>query len=108
MKALSSLDEKMGHNGFLVVMAVRLSHVLPFALSNYAFGITRISVRDVALGTALGGIPAVAISVLLGADVHPLHDWRVMCIIAAVNVVLIVPVAVRYLKPEWFKKMGVE
>jgi uncharacterized membrane protein YdjX (TVP38/TMEM64 family) len=108
MKALATLDEKMGHNGFLVVMAARLSHVLPFALSNYAFGISRISVRDVAIGTALGGIPAVAISVMLGADVHPLRDWRVMCIIAAVNVILIVPVAVRYLKPEWFERMGVE
>src|SRR5581483_7328982 len=36
MKALPKLDETMGHNGFLVVMTVRLIHTLPFGLCNYA------------------------------------------------------------------------
>lgn len=108
MRKLAALDEKMGHNGFLMVMAVRLSHVLPFSLSNYAFGLSRISMRDVAVGTLLGGFPAVTISVLIGAGIHPLRDWRVMGLVAIVNIVLIIPVGLRYMKPEWFRRIGVE
>src|SRR5438552_618975 len=64
MERLRAIDEKLGHNGFLVVMAVRLTHVMPFGLSNYALGLTRVSPIDVAVGTLLGGTPSVTMYVL--------------------------------------------
>src|SRR5262249_43716038 len=52
---LHALMDKLGHNGFLVVMAIRLTHLMPFGLSYYAMGLTAIKPAEVALGTLLGG-----------------------------------------------------
>jgi len=99
-------QEKMGHNGLLVVMAVRLLHVLPFAISNYLFGLTPITIYDVAIGTLWGGIISTSFYAgtgagLLGAD----HFWAAMAII---YVILCIPLALRYLRPQWFARIGVE
>ena len=93
---LRSLDEMFGHNGLLVVMAVRLTHVLPFGLSNYAFGLTTMRLRDIAWGTLLGGIPAAAVYTGIGVGDHPLRDVRYIAGIVILNVLLLVPLAVQY------------
>lgn len=108
MQKLRSLDEKLGHNGFLLVMAVRLMHVMPFALSNYAFGLLSITAADVFVGTMLGGVPGVLLSATIGGRPHMLGDWRFSAAMVILNMLLIVPVALRYLRPQWFKKIGVE
>src|SRR5438552_1239326 len=100
MERLRALDEKLGHNGFLVVMAIRLTHVMPFGLSNYALGLTKITMIDVIFGTLLGGIPTVTLYVTLGVGKHLLEDWRYIAGIATLNIALIIPVAVRYLRPQ--------
>jgi uncharacterized membrane protein YdjX (TVP38/TMEM64 family) len=105
---LRDLDEKMGHNGLLIVMAARLMHFLPFGPSNYLFGITRIKSIEVTIGTLLGSIPSISIWVLIGAGVRVRGNWWVMGAIGLVNVLLLVPILLRYLKPQWFKKIGVE
>ncbi|HEY1340911.1 MAG TPA: TVP38/TMEM64 family protein [Bryobacteraceae bacterium] len=105
---LREIDEKMGHNGLLIVMAVRLMHFLPFGVSNYLFGISRITLMDVLLGTCLGNAPAIAFYVAIGARLHPHRNWRFMVILAAVNVILLIPVVLRYWKPQWFRRIGVE
>ena len=73
---LRRLDEKLGHNGLLVVMAVRLVPVVPYSVCNYLLGVTRVSLIDVALGTVLGSPPHVIVSVTAGANPHLLKDWR--------------------------------
>ena len=108
MERIRQLDDKLGHNGFLLVMAVRLIHVMPFALSNYAFGLLRITVADIIVGTLLGGIPGVTLYVVWGIHFHLLHDWRFVSSYMLLNMVLLVPVGLRYLKPQWFRKIGVE
>lgn len=105
---LRDLDEKLGHNGFLVVMGVRLVHFMPFGASNYLFGITRIPVVDVALGTFLGGIPSTAFYMAIGSGMHPFRNLRFMAMLVLLNILLLVPVVMRYLRPDWFKKIGVE
>ena len=102
------LDETLGHNGFLVVMAVRLTHVVPFGLSNIALGLSRVTAWEVLLGTLLGNVPAVAVYVGLGAGYRPLTNWRFDAAVGLVNVALLVPLAVRYARPEWFRRIGVE
>jgi uncharacterized membrane protein YdjX (TVP38/TMEM64 family) len=108
MAKLHAFNEKLGHNGLLVVMGVRLCHMLPFGLSNYLFGLTRITIMDVVLGTLGGGLPAVAFYVALGVGRHLLRDWRFWTTLGAVNILLLVPLALRYIKPQWFKRIGVE
>jgi uncharacterized membrane protein YdjX (TVP38/TMEM64 family) len=105
---LRALDEKMGHNGLLVVCGVRLAHFIPAGVSNYAFGLTRISLRDIAIGTLLGGTPTAASFVTVGAARHLLSDWRYLAAIAVLNVGLLGLLVVRYLRPEWFRSIGVE
>jgi uncharacterized membrane protein YdjX (TVP38/TMEM64 family) len=108
MQRLRDIDQALGHNGFLVVIAIRLVHLMPFGLCNYALALTTISLADVIFGTILGGIPTVSIYVAVGAGLHPLHNWRFISIIAVLNVLLVVPVALRYLRPSWFQKIGVK
>lgn len=108
MAKLRALDEKLGHNGLLVVMTTRLTHLAPFGLSNYLFGVTTISAMDITLGTLLGGIPTASFYVMLGAAPHRLKDWRFVSSLVVVNLVLLVPLLLRYLRPDWFRKIGVE
>jgi uncharacterized membrane protein YdjX (TVP38/TMEM64 family) len=108
MVQLRQLDRLLGHNGFLVVMTARLTHFLPFGLCNYTFGLLEISFRDIFVGTILGGIPATAVYVALGAGYNPMRNWKFDLIIGSINVLLLVPLALRYMKPEWFKKVGLE
>src|SRR5258707_5116313 len=105
---LRELDEKMGHNGLLIVMAARLMHFLPFGVSNYLFGISRITLMDVVLGTFLGNAPAIALYVAVGAGMHPFRNWRFMVGLTITNLILLVPVVLRYWRPQWFKRIGVE
>jgi uncharacterized membrane protein YdjX (TVP38/TMEM64 family) len=105
---LREIDEKLGHNGLLVVMASRLMHFLPFGVSNYLFGLTRITLPDVVLGTLLGNVPAITAYVAGGAGLHPWRNWRFILCLSALNVILLVPVVLRYWKPQWFKRIGVE
>ena len=105
---LREIDEKLGHNGLLVVMASRLMHFIPFGVSNYLFGLTRITLPDVVLGTLLGNIPAITAYVAGGAGLHPWRNWRFILCLSALNIILLVPVALRYWKPQWFKRIGVE
>jgi uncharacterized membrane protein YdjX (TVP38/TMEM64 family) len=86
----------MGSNGLLIIMAVRLAHIMPFAISNYFFGLTRITLRDTMIGTFLGGLPALIVYVTIGARRHYLQDWRYWTVLALINLLLLVPLIVRY------------
>jgi len=105
---LKQIDEKMGHNGLMVVMAARLTHVIPFGVSNYVFGLTRINWIEVAIGTVLGNVPAISLYVATGAGWRPWENWRFLAVLGVLNVVLLVPVGLRYWKPGAFKRIGVE
>jgi uncharacterized membrane protein YdjX (TVP38/TMEM64 family) len=105
---LKALDEKLSHNGFLVVMVARLIHVLPFGASYYMFGLTTMTVVDVAVGTVLGYLPSCMLLVRTGLGLHHGHTVRFVLTVAAIQGVLLVPVLLRYMAPGWFKKMGIE
>lgn len=108
MARLARLDEKLGHNGLLVVMALRLLYIAPYGLSNYMFGLSRISLRDVALGTLLGSLPHLVVYVLAGHDPRLFGSVTFILFEASAYVVLLTPLALRYWKPQWFKRMGIE
>jgi uncharacterized membrane protein YdjX (TVP38/TMEM64 family) len=108
MVKLRRLDEKLGHNGLLVVMVARLLHIVPFGLSNFMFGLIGISVIDVALGTALGNLPTILMFVKGASDWRSLRDPRFIAGMVILHVFLLTPLVLRYLRPQWFKKIGVE
>jgi uncharacterized membrane protein YdjX (TVP38/TMEM64 family) len=104
---LRQLEEKLGHNGLLIVMATRLAHLVPFGISNYCFGLTPITRKEAALGTAWGGLPAIAVYVTIGSHPLLLKEWRYWVILVGANLVLLLPLALRYLRPHWFDQGGV-
>ena len=108
MDQLKKLDETLGHNGFLFVMTVRLIPLLPFGLFNYALGVTNVSYLDAILGTFLGATPVIALHVGVGAGYVPWTNWRFDSILTLITLVLLLPLILRYLRPQWFKKIGVE
>jgi uncharacterized membrane protein YdjX (TVP38/TMEM64 family) len=105
---LRKLDEKLDHNGFLAVMCVRLIHVAPLGISNYIFGVIRISLPDVIVGTFLGSLPVNTISVTLGYNAREVWTKAFIVLIVSMHVLLLIPLLLRYLKPEWFKRIGVQ
>ena len=57
---LSAIDKAVGENGRRLVFFLRLSPVVPFVLSNYALGATRVKLADFMIGTL--GLAPIAIS----------------------------------------------
>ncbi len=86
------LDQAMGNHGLLTVMAIRLTHLVPFGLSNVALGLSEVPTAAVFVGTLIGNVPAVAAYVGLGAGVA--GRWPFAVAVVGLNVALLAPSAV--------------
>jgi len=64
--AMARLDQGIVSEGWRFVMLLRVSPVMPFALTSYGLGLTPVSQRDFLLGT-LASLPAMLGYVALGA-----------------------------------------
>jgi uncharacterized membrane protein YdjX (TVP38/TMEM64 family) len=63
---LSMIDRSIGDEGAKLIFLLRLSPAVPFVLSNYALGVTGVSLRHFLLGT-LGLFPVVATYAAFGS-----------------------------------------
>lgn len=63
----AAIDQAVAREAWKVVLLTRLSPVFPFTLLNYAFGLTRVSLRDYALASWIGMIPGTVLYVYLGS-----------------------------------------
>ena len=61
-----AIDEAVAKEGLKIVFLTRLSPIFPFNLLNYAFGVTRVSLKDYFLGST-GMIPGTVMYVYLGS-----------------------------------------
>jgi uncharacterized membrane protein YdjX (TVP38/TMEM64 family) len=62
-----AIDEAVAREGWKIVGLVRLSPVFPFNLLNYAFGLTKVSLRDYFLASWIGMIPGTVMYVYIGS-----------------------------------------
>ncbi len=62
-----AIDEAVAQEGAKIVLLTRLSPVFPFALLNYAYGLTRIPFRSYCLASWVGMFPGTVLYVYLGA-----------------------------------------
>lgn len=69
-----TLDAAVAEQGFKIVMLTRLSPVLPFNLLNYAFGLTRVRLRDFVLASWIGMFPGTVLYVSIGSAAKSLSD----------------------------------
>ncbi len=62
-----AIDDAVGREGWKIVGLTRLSPVFPFNLLNYAYGITKVSLRDYVLASWIGMLPGGVMYVYLGS-----------------------------------------
>jgi uncharacterized membrane protein YdjX (TVP38/TMEM64 family) len=62
-----AIDRAVADEGWRIVLLTRLCPLFPFFLLNYAFGLTRISLRHYVLATWMGIIPGSMLFVYLGS-----------------------------------------
>lgn len=70
-----AIDRAVGREGFKFVLLMRLSPVFPFNLLNYAFGLTKVSLRDYVLASWIGMFPATVMFVYLGVAAGSVADF---------------------------------
>ena len=63
---IRQLDEAVARDGWRLVALLRVSPIMPFAMTSYALGLTSLSLRDYAVGT-IASLPALLGYVVLGA-----------------------------------------
>jgi uncharacterized membrane protein YdjX (TVP38/TMEM64 family) len=61
-----AIDQAVAEQGFKIVLLTRLSPAFPFILLNYAFGLTRVRLRDYVLASWIGMLPGTVMYVYLG------------------------------------------
>ena len=62
-----SLIRQVSERGWRIIVLARLTPIFPFAIANYAFGLTRMRALDYGLASMLGSIPSTLVLVSLGA-----------------------------------------
>lgn len=103
-KKFAAIDQAVGREGLKIVLLTRLSPIFPFNLLNYAFGITRVSLKDYFIGS-VGMIPGTIMYVYIGSlagnlamigskaqPTNPTLQWviRILGLIATVAVTVYV------------------
>lgn len=63
----AAIDEAVGREGWKIVGLTRLSPVFPFTLLNYAYGLTKVSLRDYFFASWIGMMPGTVMYVYLGS-----------------------------------------
>ena len=62
-----AIDEAVGKEGWKIVILTRMSLVFPFNLLNYAYGLTRVTLRDYFFASWAGMIPGTILYVYIGS-----------------------------------------
>lgn len=62
-----AIDDAVGREGWKIVALTRLSPIFPFNLLNYAFGLTKVRLRDYVIASWAGMIPATVMFVYIGS-----------------------------------------
>ena len=65
--SFKAIDDAVGREGWKIVGLTRLSPAFPFNLLNYAYGLTRVSLRDYFLASWIGMMPGTVMYVYIGS-----------------------------------------
>lgn len=65
--SFAAIDRAVAAEGWKIVGLTRLSPAFPFSLLNYAFGLTRVSLRDYMVASWIGMMPGTVMYVYIGS-----------------------------------------
>ncbi|MBN1528251.1 MAG: TVP38/TMEM64 family protein [Thermoleophilaceae bacterium] len=71
------IEDFLQHSGTIAVMESRIVPFLPYGVVNFAAGLTRLTYREMAVGTLVGAAPKVFAYVALGGSISNLHATEV-------------------------------
>ncbi|MBO1349765.1 MAG: TVP38/TMEM64 family protein [Hormoscilla sp. GUM202] len=77
------IDIEVGQGGLFYMFAIRLQAIIPYAIVNFAAGLTSISFRDYLLGTILGTVPGILPFVMMGSGLQSLQSGNIVPLISA-------------------------
>ena len=99
-------QEKLGRNGFLVILPVRLIGFPPWEFVNYASGLSHISYKDYIAATMIGIMPAIVIQVFFSDRLSNfnLEDPTLYAAVGAFVLLAVVPAMVLKRKNNKNKK----
>lgn len=80
---LRTVETVFARRGVAATLVLRLLPVVPFAVSNYAAGVTAVGARSFAAGTAMGLLPTTAVAATLGDAWRDLGSPRSIAAAAA-------------------------
>jgi uncharacterized membrane protein YdjX (TVP38/TMEM64 family) len=66
-RRFTALDGAVAREGWKIVGLTRLSPAIPFVIQNYAYGLTRVSLRDYVLASWVGMTPGILMYAYLGS-----------------------------------------
>jgi uncharacterized membrane protein YdjX (TVP38/TMEM64 family) len=98
-KKLQSFDERVGDNGFLVILYMRL-FPFPFDGVNYGAGLSKIRARDYIPATYLGIIPGAFVYNYVGQSLHDIGSGQFYTAIGLYLVLALTPLVYKGLKKQ--------
>jgi uncharacterized membrane protein YdjX (TVP38/TMEM64 family) len=66
-RTFNEIDAAVGREGWKIVGLTRLSPVFPFNLLNYAYGLTRVGLRDYVIASWIGMLPGIVMYTYIGS-----------------------------------------
>ncbi len=72
----AAIDRALRGEGWKAVALLRLSPIVPFAVKNYLFGVSRVRMRDYLIGTFFGKLPGTLILTALGTTGRAAMDLK--------------------------------
>jgi uncharacterized membrane protein YdjX (TVP38/TMEM64 family) len=97
-----AVDRAIKRHGWKVVLALRISPLLPYTVSNYIYGLTAVDFVHYLIASAIGLIPMVAVYVSIGAagreavlaSMHGGHHNTVEIVVLVVGLLLTIGAAI--------------
>ena len=86
------IDDFIARRGFWAVLYMRLAPAIPYTLVNYGAGLTRLRLRDMAAGTAVGAAPRTFAWTALGGSIDDLGSPEAKAAIALLVAIALVGV----------------
>ncbi|MCA1753842.1 MAG: TVP38/TMEM64 family protein [Spirochaeta sp.] len=71
---LAAVDEAVEHEGWRLVFLLRLSPLVPFSISNYVYGLTKVRTPHYVLASFVGMLPGVLLYSYIGSLVRRLAE----------------------------------
>jgi uncharacterized membrane protein YdjX (TVP38/TMEM64 family) len=80
---LAKLENAMARRGFMAVLLLRMTPIVPFDLVSYAAGIARVSVKAFTLATFIGALPGTFVYSFMGSSIMS-GSWKRYVVAGAV------------------------